>query len=250
MDDLTDGVEARIRELGRIRSNTGVSHEIESLTALLEDPQQRSSAERGLPRWRYRALARSHRILAGGIIVLAGLGVAVPAAALTSWLARTGDFGDPATSTEVDDSEWIDLGASDAPQVVREAYPNYLTLPDGIQREAVIGEVSRIFERLNADSEGQSRAQEGLMTQTYEHIAICAWAGEWLDGYANDDAPREARATAWLNDPDNYREFVSGGGAVDAMLRFATAAKNGDVKPLEQLHQTSTCQEMMERVKP
>ncbi len=169
MDDSTGTAEARIRALGQLRFSEEVHDETEALTLLFEDPAVRSAAARN-PRLpgRFRALSRGHRLLAGGLIALAGAGVAVPAAAFTSWLARTGEFGDPSTSTEVDDTEWIDLGAPDAPQVVIEAYPDYLTLPKGMPREVAIADVSRIFTKLGLDAGGQGLAQEGLMTQTYE----------------------------------------------------------------------------------
>lgn len=85
----------------------GVRDETEALTLLFEDPEVRSAAERNPRRMgRFRAFIRGHRLLVGGLIALAGVGVPVPAAAFTSWLARTREFGDPSTSTEVDDTEW------------------------------------------------------------------------------------------------------------------------------------------------
>lgn len=155
MDDSTGTAEARIRALGQLRFSEEVHDETEALTLLFEDPAVRS------------------------------------AAAFTSWLARTGEFGDPSTSTEVDDTEWIDLGAPDAPQVVIEAYPDYLTLPKGMPREVAIADVSRIFTKLGLDAGGQGLAQEGLMTQTYETFAICAWTGAWLNAHEASAAARE-----------------------------------------------------------
>ncbi|TFB48708.1 hypothetical protein [Cryobacterium tagatosivorans] len=183
----------------------------------------------------------------GSLIALAGVGVAVPAAAFTSWLARTGEFGDPSTSTEVDDTEWIDLGAPDAPQIVIEAYPDYLTLPKGVPREAAIADVSRIFAKLDLDAGGEGLAQEGLMTQTYENFAICAWTGDWLTAHLASDAAREDRAATWLGDTGNFPSMVAhdGGGVTDALLSFAAAAHDGDVKTVHQAFDMQSCGERL-----
>lgn len=246
MDDSTDDAEARIRALGQVRFSAEVHDETEALTLLFEDPEVRSVAERNPRRLgRFRAFNRGHRVLVGGLIALAGLGVAVPAAAFTSWLARTGEFGDPSTSTEVDDTEWIDLGAPDAPQVVIEAYPDYLTLPDGVPPEAAIADVSRIFAKLSLDAGGQGLAQEGLMTQTYEGFAICAWTGDWLNAHEASDAAREDRAATWLGDTGNFPATIAsdGGGVTEVLMSFAAAARDGDVKTVEEAYDMQSCEQ-------
>lgn len=243
MDDSKNDAEARLRALGQLRSSPQAHVETEALTEMLEDPGTRSSADRGRPWRRYRIITRGHRILVGGLIVLAGAGVAVPAAALTSWLARTGEFGDLATSTEVDDTEWIQLGASDAPQVVIDAYPDYLTLPDDVPQEAAIADVSRLFDRMAAEAGGQALAQEGLMTQTYEFFAVCAWTGEWLDAHESGDASRADRAAHWLGDTESYPAVLAhdGGGVIDSLLGFAAAARDGDAKTVQKLYDMQSC---------
>jgi hypothetical protein len=252
MDESSSDVEARVRALGQLRFSARAEAETEALTTLLEDPDVRSAAEPKSPRWRYRAVSRGNRLLVGSLIALVGVGVAVPATALTEWLARTGEFGDPATGTEEDATEWIDLSAPDAPQVVADAYPEYLTLPDGLSRDAAIANVSQIFAKLDIEAEGQGIAQEGLMTQTYEFFAVCAWAGEWLYGQESADAARADRAAFWLGDIGNYPSVVAhdGGGVVDSILSAAAAARAGDAKVVEKLYNMPTCQGHMEGVKP
>jgi hypothetical protein len=243
MDDLLDDSEGRIRALGVLRPSSTVRDETAALTDSLESPVLRKALERET--LRDSARARGKRLVVGGVIALAGLTVAVPAAALTSWLARTGEFGAPASSTEVDDTEWIDLGAPDAPEVVVEAYPAYLTLPPSVRPDDAIGSVSRVFEKMS-----DGIAQEGLMTQTYEFFAVCAWSGEWLSAEQSSDTARQDDATGWLSDPSNYPSIVEhdGGGVVDSIVERAQAGRDGDVTAVEELHSMGTCEGLLEGV--
>ena len=243
MDDSPDDIEGRIRVLGALRPSSTVRHETAALTELLENRELREALER--ERRRDRAVARGKLAVVGGVIALAGLTVAVPAAALTSWLARTGEFGSSASGTEVDDTEWIDLGAPDAPEVVVEAYPAYLTLPPSVGRDHAIASVSRAFEKLS-----DGIAQEGLMTQTYEFFAICAWSGEWLAAERSSDTARRDDATDWLSDPSNYPSIVEhdGGGVVEAIVERAEAGRTGDADAVEELHSMGTCEGLLEGV--
>jgi hypothetical protein len=241
MDDLLDDSEGRIRALGVLRPSSTVRDQTAALTDVLEDPALRQALEQESRRGRARA--RGKRVIVGGVIALAGLTVAVPAAALTSWLARTGEFGDPASSTEVDDTEWIDLGAPDAPEVVVEAYPGYLTLPPSVGRDHAIASVSRVFGKMS-----DGIAQEGLMTQTYEFFAICAWSGEWLAAERSSDTSRQEDATDWLSDPSNYPSIVEhdGGGVVDSIVDRAEAGRTGDATAVEELYQIGGCEGLLE----
>ncbi|WP_105034020.1 hypothetical protein [Cryobacterium aureum] len=242
MDEMTDEVDARIRALGQLTAHAGAQEAARALVVALEAPENRLAAAKTPARQR-RGFTRRRWIWTGSLIALAGLGVAVPAAALSSWLARTGEFGDPQTSTEVDETEWILLGADDAPQVVVEAYPDYLTLPDGVPAEAAIANVSGIFDRLNTESAGQGIFQEGLLTQTYEGFAICAWTGDWLTAQNASDSAREQLAVDWLSDTDNFRTTVAsdGGGVTDRLLSFAAGARDGDVTLVETAYTEQNC---------
>ncbi|TFD01634.1 hypothetical protein E3T25_10435 [Cryobacterium sandaracinum] len=195
---------------------------------------------------RFAGFSRRRRLVIGSLIALAGVGVAVPAVA-TSILTRTGEFGDPSTSTEVDDTEWISLGADDAPQVVVDAYPDYLTLPATVPKEAAIAGVGAIFTRLDVESGGQGLAQEGLMTQTYESFAICAWTDDWLKAHKADDADRQKRAAEWLGDTDNFRTLVAndGGGVTDRLMEVAAGARDGDVDLMETSYTEQVCDQIL-----
>jgi hypothetical protein len=243
MDDDALDPEDRIRALGALRPSSVVLDAASVLTESLADPELRDALNR--EDRRTRAVARGRRAVVGGVIALAGLTVAVPAAAVTSWLARTGEFGDPSTGTEVDDTEWIDLAAPDAPEVVVDAYPSYLRLPDSVSQDDAINAVSRIFERMS-----DGIAQEGLMTQTYEFFAVCAWSGDWLAADERADASRRDRAADWLADPGNYPSIVEhdGGGVVDSITGPAEAGRAGDADAIEGLYRMGTCDRMLEGV--
>ena len=234
MNDSTDDVEDRIRALGQVHVSSGTHDATQALATMLEDPEVRASVEPDRRR-RFSGLSRRHRFVVGSLIALAGVGVAVPAVAISSLLAHTGDFGDPSTSTEVDDTEWIALGAEDAPQVVIDAYPAYLTLSEGVPKEAAIADVSRMFARMSDEAGGQALAQEGLMTQQYENFAMCAWTDEWLTAHKSSDKSGEALATSWISDFDNYRAFVAndGGGVKDRLTVVAAAANDGDAATMK-----------------
>jgi hypothetical protein len=241
MNDFTGDAEDRVRALGRIRATSGTHDATQALTALLADPKVRASAEPSRRR-RFRGFSHRHRIVVGSLIALAGMSVAVPAVAITSLLARTGEFG--SGTGEGDDTEWIALGAEDAPQVVIDAYPDYLTLPAGMPKEVAIADVARIFERMVIDAGGQGRAQEGLMTQTYENFAMCAWTDEWLTAHEASNKTDEALATSWLGDFDNFPAFVAadGGGIREWLTSVADAAESGDVATMEDTYVESSCE--------
>lgn len=246
MDDSKDIAEARIRALGQLRVSAEVHDETDVLTRLIEDPDLRSAAGKA-SRKGFRAFSRRHRVLVGGLIVLVGVGVTVPAAALTSWFARTGEFGNPSTSTEEDVTEWIDLGAPDAPQVVVDAFPDYLALPKGVPPEAAMTDVARIFAKLDKNAGGQGVAQEGLMTQTYEGFAICAWTEEWLSAHKAADATRKERAATWLGDPANFPSLVAhdGGGVTEMLMNVAADARDGNVIAVERASDMQSCDQRL-----
>jgi hypothetical protein len=250
MNDSTDDVEARIRALGHVRVSVGAHNATQALTSVLEDPQVRAGSDPAHHR-RVGGLGRRHRIVIGSLIALAGLGIGVPAIA-TSILARTGEFGDPSTSTEEDGSEWIDVGAEDAPQVVIDAYPEYLTLPLGIPKEAAIADVSRWFQKVAGGARpGESLLQEGIITDTYEDFGMCAWTDVWLSARESGDTADQALATAWISDLNNYRNILSTAdpSLVDRVKVVAAAATANEPRLLEESYAEKDCAGRMERLK-
>lgn len=250
MNDSTDDVEARIRALGQVRVTAGAHDATQALTALLEDPEIRAANE---PTRRRRAAGfiRRHRLVIGSLIALIGVGVAVPAVG-NSLHARTGVFGDSSTSTEMDDTEWIDPGAEDAPQVVIEAFPEYLTLAPGVPKNAAIADVTRLVAKIGADEgPGESRMQEGLIMQFYEDFAMCTWTDSWITAHASGNEDDEALAASWISDTDNYRtEFGSGAQSyVDRMTAVAAAAAAGEPKLIRETYSELSCAERLREFK-
>lgn len=246
MNDSTDDVEARIRALGHVRVSAGAHNATQALTTLLENPEIRAANEPARRR-RFAGFTRRHRLVIGSLIALAGVGVAVPAVG-NSLHARTGVFGDSSKSTEVDDTEWIDPGAEDAPQVVIEAYPDYLTLPPGVPNNAAIADVSRLVAKIGAkEGPGQSRMQEGLIMQFYEDFAMCTWTDMWITAQASGNEDDQAMAASWISDTDNYRtEFGSGAQSyVDRMTAVAAAAASGEPKLIKETYSELSCAERL-----
>lgn len=250
MNDSTDDVEARIRALGHVRMSAGAHDATQALSTLFEDPEVRDAIEPARPR-RFSGVSRRHRIVVGSLIALVSLGGGVPAVA-TSILARTGEFGDPTTSTEEDATEWIDPGADDAGQVVIDAYPEYLTLPPGMPKNAAIADVSRWFTKMAGGAgPGQAVMQEGLITQTYEFFGVCAWTDVWLTAQESGNESDQALATAWIADTDNYRQFMSvaAPSAFDRMTDVAAAAAAGEPKLIQETYAENDCAARMARIK-
>lgn len=230
----------RLRALGEVRVDGQLDRAAELLALSLEDASIRAAAAKEFRSARRR---RGIRIATAGFFAALLTGaIAVPTTAIGEWIsARTGTFGDPATSTEVDDTEWLNLSGEDLPAVIAEAYPDGLSLPPSMERDDAVAKVDEIMARLGA--EPNSIAQEGLVTQTYEFWAICAWYDEWL---STDDAARKDVASAWLSDPANFPSTAEhdGGGVVDHLLEVAAAATRGDREAVER-GVPSSCDSML-----
>jgi hypothetical protein len=177
----------------------------------------------------------------GSLIAVAGIGIGVPAVA-SSILARTGKFGDPSTSTEVDSTEWLDPGASDLPQVVIDAYPEYLTLPPGMSKNAAIADTTRLMGRMGAEQAvGEAVVQESYAAGLYETFGICAWTDTWLTAHASSDSDSQALATAWIGNAANYREMASSPSVADRMVVVAKAAEDSNLVIMNEVYTEDAC---------
>lgn len=162
-----------------------------------------------------------------------GLGVDAPATAVAvaSWTARTGIYGGEGTEVS-DNSEWIGLDAPDAPQVIADLYPTYLTLPDGLESDTVAGIVGRIWGGFEGDSSGAatSTVPATVIQNSYEAVARCAWHRDWLNAEDQSDASGVSDAAAALLDAATWQATVTtdGGGIVSSLKKTAEQAKNGN----------------------
>ncbi|TFC88974.1 hypothetical protein [Cryobacterium sp. TMT3-29-2] len=248
MNDSTDDVDDRIGALGHVRMSAGAHDATQALTTLFEDPEVRTAIEPARRR-RFKEFSRRHRLIVGSLIAVVSLGVGVPAVA-TSILARTGEFGDPSTSTEVDETEWIDPGAEGVAQVVIDAYPEYVELPPGMPKNAAIADTSRLLPGSGTEQPaGKALVQEGFATQLYETFGICAWTDVWLTAQASSDPDDEALATAWLSDAENYPRFSTDQSIKDRMADIAAAASHGDTATMKDAYTEFDCAVRLEGTK-
>lgn len=92
---------------------------------------------------------RRWAIWASALSAIFVVGVPVGAVA-TDFAARTGWFGSPNPgddrssfdSTESDDTEWLDLGADDLPEVVASLYTDWIPLAPRVTREELTARVA------------------------------------------------------------------------------------------------------------
>lgn len=210
----------RIRRYGEVGLPDDAQRELSRMIA--EVPDAIEDLDSRPWQVRRRALV-ALSVLAAGVI--GGGLVVVPAAAGIKWAAQTGIFGDPETSTEVDDTEWIDLGQGSAVGVVAESYPDGLDLPAGARAADAVAAVQRLYARLS-----DGLVQQGTIAMSFETWATCAWEREWLDAFDAGDRARSDAAARWLTDQTNFPITVDhdGGGVIDQLLQVGRSAADGD----------------------
>lgn len=238
--------DGRLRVLGDARVDDAVARAADELAVSLEREQTRVDALRE-PHLRRRG--RRGAVLAAGVFaaILTGA-VAVPTVAVGEWIAaRTGMFGDRSAGTESDTTEWLNLAGDDLPAIIAKAYPDGLTLPPSVEREEAVAKVDEIMARMG--NEPNAYAQEGLLPQTYEFWAICAWYDEWLIADDLDDPERQRVASDWLGEPANFRSIAEhdGGGVIAFLLDFADGAERGERTVVERGYRAGACDSMLER---
>jgi hypothetical protein len=211
---------ARLRRLGTVDLPAAVRGELETLVG--EVPHVGEHFSPRSPRVRRRG---SVILAVIGIGVVGGCLAAVPAAATINWAAQTGVFGNPDTSTEVDDTEWIDLGQGGAADVVAASYPEGIELPPGVRAADAVVAVRRLYARL-----ADGNVQQGTIATSYETWGVCAWEREWLDAFDADDLPRAGTAGRWLSNAGNFplTRAHDGGGILDQVLQVGQSAVDRD----------------------
>jgi hypothetical protein len=220
-------------------------------TLAAADPASAVSLERTVATrviHRARPVGRRRRRRPAWLIALiAAFTIAVPAAAVAGGIgARTGIFGSPVpgdnsdtTGFDYDDSEWLDLGASDLKQVVASMYPDWLPLAPGITPDAMI-------DRATAEmTQSGAMGQETVVKRTYEFIAYQDWINAWITAHASGDASTLAQATQVLLEAPTWPTIVAtdDGGFVLMMRACGERIAQGDAEAAQALAQISLASE-------
>lgn len=235
-------LEARVRSIGG-HDPSQVAEVAASMEALLQElgrPDVRVRAGRKRVWWRRRPIAG---VVIG--VVLAAGAVGVPAAAV-SWLAHTGVFG--GTGTETDDSEWIGVDASDAPQAIRELYPSWMVLPSGTDRENAEKVVAALNTRSvdqakDEDPDGHVITQATNIQRMFESYGRCAWYRTWIEAYDARDNRSLARASRTIEEATRWPATVStdGGGVVEHLSEVARSAAGDDRSAIATAYSVDDC---------
>ncbi|KAB1658593.1 hypothetical protein [Pseudoclavibacter sp. CFCC 11306] len=180
------------------------------------------------PRWSKSKIA--------GAMVAAALLIGAPTVAVAGgYMAQTGWFGaapggeapEGTVSTETDDSEWIDTGASDFVDYAAAQWPDYLELPEGLDSEGLARHLAVTFQQ---NVPGAITQRTTLVTID-EMATRTLWQAEWVDAYEAGDVNRQSQAVDMLQKSVEWPATVSsdGGGVVDHMHDVNDAARRGDV---------------------
>jgi hypothetical protein len=154
--------------------------------------------------------------------------------------AHTGIFGSPVpgddsdtTGFDYDDSEWLDLGASDLKEVVASMYPDWLPLAPGITREKMIDRAAAQMDHAGA------LAQVTVVETTYEQIAYRDWIDAWITAHASGDTTAQEEAGQVLLEAPAWPATVAtdGGGVTLMMTACALRIADGDAEAAQALAQ-------------
>ncbi|MFF2050403.1 hypothetical protein ACFVU2_02275 [Leifsonia sp. NPDC058194] len=229
MSTISDAeLERKIRDLDEdsVGRDPATLTAVGSLVDELRDPGVRARQERMRPFWRRRPLLGA---LVGLVLAVGAVGVPAGAA---GWLAHTGLFG--GSGSEVDESEWIRVNASDAPDAIRAAYPTWMVLPQGWSRAAAERTVNELYSGAvtDADSDGARSVltQETDIRRMFESFGRCAWYKTWIDADDNGDVIARDRAAEVLLESTAWPATVAtdGGGVVAHLRDVAEAAESGE----------------------
>jgi len=237
----TENLVARDRQLdqdlwsakGQLIDTPELQRLLLELVVTLESPAQRAQADQGVSRPSRRSGGRG-RGAAIVILVIGLIGIPAGAIAVGSWVAHTGQYGDPSTSTEViDRSEWLGLDAQDAPAAITSLYDASLPLPAGATSKDVITPIARLLKQMGTVPDGETghvTIQGSSVQGLFERAARCLWYREWLEADAVGDKARRDAATAGIRDSATWPVTVAsdGGGVVDTLKTVGAAAAADD----------------------
>lgn len=186
---------------------------------------------------------RRAAVIGGGLALAIGIGIASPAAAdfVQRFLAQTGDFGssDPTDEGSSKFGELIEVTAPDFPEYALTIIPEWLPVPDGVDRNTLMEATIDNFahpDPSNLMLEPGEKAEDVdvvwhrvAIQHEFERVAFIAWLNEWVDAHEVGDNDRAARALQVLNEATIWPAIVAtdGGGVVDGMRRLIAAAERG-----------------------
>ena len=192
----------------------------ETLDALLVATGELEALTR--PR-RFRRVA----LISGGVVASLAVTAASPVGAhvIDSFVALTG--WNPAPSSEIiENSPWVNTGASDFEEYARTIYPADLALPASVSSETVFDY------GVAAHQQNPGTTQAISVVRTFETAAQCAWLGEFSEARAGGDTARADAALAVIRASADWPAIVAtdGGGIADGIRDFADNAVDGDVR--------------------
>lgn len=167
-------------------------------------------------------------------LILTAVAVPVGAQAISSLTANTGQYGDPDVSTEVvDRSEWLALGAEDAPEVIASLYDDSIELPEGAQPSDVVNPVSETLAAMGVVPEGETgivATQESTVRTLFEKAARCLWYREWLHADSKDSTERRDLASQGILAAASWPATTAsdGGGVVEMLAGIGQQAAQGN----------------------
>lgn len=226
-DAELDAILERARDSRNVAE--GSAQPLSELIASLRSDDVRAEAEKSR---RSKAAGVRWKLLVPAVAVLVVLPVG--ATAVASLSAHTGEYGDPDTSTEVNDrSEWLGLSADDAPAVIVDLYDPAVPLPEGAVASDVINPVAQTLAKMGIVPDGESGAvatQESTVKTLFEKAARCLWYREWLEADSDDSVTRLGAATEGIAASATWPATVAsdGGGVVDTIVVIGQSAASGD----------------------
>jgi hypothetical protein len=177
-------------------------------------------------------------ILVAGVVTLGAVSPAV-ADGVHHFFAQTGWFGSPnlpgvgespTTTTESDNSEWINTGRSDFVAYSASIFPSYISLPVGYDRATYASAVAKTIRP----------PQGGLMQATgivddFETYSRCVWMQTWLAADSSHDTAAMKAAASVLTTSATWPATVAtdGGGMVAGFEVVASGASRGDPTPVQ-----------------
>jgi hypothetical protein len=199
-----------------------------------DDLFERILAEDAAPRAGAPIRRRKSRRTIASLALAATLLVGGATAAAAGWSSvHTGFFGHEG-DTENDASEFLDLGADDAPQVAARLAVGIPFAPGDSAAAYIPGLVS-----------GRGLMQADGIRSYLTSDALCGWWGAWLQSDREGDVAARARATSVLRDAPTWPIVVQndGGGTVTFYEQIAASAERGDGAIVQQAF-TANCESL------